>query len=141
MNAGETLILGIDRVKEEEILERAYNDKRGVTTAFNKNIIRVLNAYLQSGLSPEDFKHIAFYNRDLKRIEMHLEALKEMRLSLPGGRKIVIKKGERIHTENSYKFDRRDIENLASQGQFIVKGILSDEREWFSLVAFQKSNP
>ncbi len=135
MNPGDSFLIGFDRVKDLQVLENAYNDAEGLTAAFNLNILNVLNGLIESDFNPVDFKHRAFYNRAEQRIEMHLEAITDVRVKTPfAAEDILIGKGECIHTENSHKFEEEDIRMIADQAGLVVKNIFSDDREWFSLV-------
>jgi len=139
MRPGDGLLLGLDMVKERNLLHKAYNDSQNVTAKFNLNILNVVNNLLDSDFNPDLFDHIAFYNENHCRIEMHLKAKQDMEIScpyLPGN--ITLKAGETIHTENSHKFTRKHIDILASAGGLEIKNIFSDEKEWFSLVEFIK---
>jgi len=139
MEAGDGFLIGFDRVKDAAVLERAYNDEAGITARFNLNIFNVVNRLIKSDFNPDDFKHRAFYNRELRRIEMHLEAGSDVRVkSLFAEEDFLIRKGERIHTENSHKFGESDIRTLAEAAGLVVKNVFSDEREWFSLVHYGK---
>ena len=139
MEPGDGLLIGFDRVKDTAVLERAYNDAEGITARFNLNILNVVNTLIKSDFKPGDFKHRAFYNRELRRIEMHLEAMRDVRVkSLFAEEEMLIRKGERIHTESSHKFDESDIRTLAETAGLVVKNIFSDESEWFSLVQYGK---
>ena len=98
-------LIGLDLVKEPAILHAAYNDSAGVTAAFNQNILRVVNNALDADFDLNAFEHLAFYNADAARIEMHLVAQRPQQVHLSGlGLTIQLVKGERIWTENSYKF-------------------------------------
>ncbi len=99
--------MGVDLVKDVAVLEAAYNDAAGVTAAFNRNILRVVNRGLGADFQPEAFRHHAWYNAADSRIEMHL---------VPETRQIVhirsldltvhLEPSESIWTESSYKFTR-----------------------------------
>ncbi|MCW8797148.1 MAG: L-histidine N(alpha)-methyltransferase, partial [Chlorobium sp.] len=139
MEPGDGLLIGFDRVKDTAVLELAYNDAEGITARFNLNILNVVNSLIKSDFNPKDFRHRAFYNRKLRRIEMHLEAGSDVRVkSLLAEEEMLIRKGERIHTESSHKFEESDIRTLAQTAGLVVKNIFSDEREWFSLVQYGK---
>jgi L-histidine N-alpha-methyltransferase len=139
MKSDDLLLLGFDMVKNKFILENAYNDSKKITNRFNKNILNVVNSHIGTDFNPNDFEHIAFYNDKFSRIEMHLKALMNLELSIPGfSKKISIKKGELIHTENSYKFTKENICNLASSANLDIQNIFMDENKWFSLVLLNK---
>ncbi len=139
MNKGEFFLVGFDNIKDIETLEKAYNDTQGITAKFNLNILNVVNEQIATNFNTSDFRHVAFYNPPLNRIEMHIEALKEVEISskyLTSSLKI--NKGERIHTENSYKFNKELISIIANKNGFGVQTIFTDERNWFSLALLEK---
>jgi L-histidine N-alpha-methyltransferase len=139
MNSGDLLLLGFDMVKSIDIIEKAYNDSKKVTEEFNKNILNVVNNHIGTNFDPNLFEHIAFYNEDFSRIEMHLKAIKDQVISSPNlAVNILIKKGEMIHTENSYKFTEQNIKDLANGAGFEIQKIFTDENKWFSLVQLIK---
>ena len=139
MNPGDGFLIGFDRVKEVRVLETAYNDPQGLTAAFNRNILNVVNGLAGSDFDTGDFEHRAFYSREPRRIEMHLEANRDVSVkSAFSDEDILIRKGERIHTENSHKFEEEDIQLIAESAGLVVQNIFSDEREWFSLVQYGK---
>ena len=100
---GGNLLIGVDLVKDRAVLEAAYDDTLGVTAAFNLNLLRHVNRLLDSDFDVRDWHHVALFNEAESRIEMHLEARRAVELRWPdGGRAFAA--GERIHTENSYKY-------------------------------------
>ncbi len=136
---GDHLLLGLDMIKEMEILEAAYNDKQGVTARFNKNILNVVNELLEADFNPGLFDHRAFYNKKHNRIEMHLLAREDMKVTCGfNNSTIEIKGGENIHTENSHKFDQDHIYNMGKMAGLSVGQIFTDPGQWFSLVLFSK---
>lgn len=137
MNPGDKLLLGLDMVKDPEILYKAYNDNQEITARFNKNILQVVNGIADTNFNTSDFKHLAFYNEKEYRIEMHLEALKDVHItSKYFPESIRIKKGETIHTENSHKYTVYDIQNFANITDLKIGNIYTDSSQWFSLVKF-----
>ncbi|MBC7126497.1 MAG: L-histidine N(alpha)-methyltransferase, partial [Bacteroidales bacterium] len=135
----EYLLVGFDNIKDVETLEKAYNDAQGVTAKFNLNILNAVNNISGTNFNTSDFKHFSFYNMLENRIEMHLEALKDLTISsIYFPKTIQIKKGERIHTENSYKFNTETIQQIAEQANLELKEIFTDENRWFSLALFRK---
>jgi len=140
MDEDDTLLVGADMQKPVDIIEKAYNDPRGVTAEFNINILNTVNDIVGSNIEPEQFEHIAFFNRDESRIEMHLKALNNMEIVAPSEEKpIAIKAGECIHTENSYKFSRAVIEQNVKEAGLEIQKINTDEKEWFSLIELRKA--
>ncbi len=138
LQKGDGLLLGVDMVKDAGVLERAYNDEKGVTARFNKNILRVVNRLINTDFDPEVFEHVAFFNKTKNRIEMHLRAMTDMEISLERDRKIVIRMGETIHTENSQKFTPSDIKKLARWASLDTVRLFSDEKNWFTLAYLVK---
>lgn len=98
-----SLLIGADLHKDPARLNAAYNDRAGYTAAFNLNALHHLNQRLHCGFEIDAFEHYAFYNEDLRRIEMHLECQRPQTITVDGKR-ITLTAGTRIHTENSYKF-------------------------------------
>jgi len=141
MEAGDHLLLGLDMVKDPQVLHRAYNDGQQVTAAFNKNILNVVNGIIDTSFDSTDFEHLAFYNEDEQRIEMHLKAVQDRKIRINGNQETLeIKKGETIHTENSYKFNGEDIESIGKHAGLEAVSVFSDEKKWFSLVLYSKQD-
>lgn len=134
MQSGEKLLLSFDLIKEKAILEKAYNDSQNITAEFNRNILNVVNRYTKTNFNPEDFQHLAFYNSEYFRIEMHLKAIKKVKISSPYLENcLIINKGDTIHTENSHKFSLNAIHNLTKIGQFEIENIFTDDSNWFAV--------
>lgn len=129
------LLIGIDLIKDKAVLEMAYNDKKGVTAAFNLNVIQRINEELKGNVSLAVFKHYAFFNHEKSRIEMHLVCLEDYVVSI-GNTLIPFKKGETIHTENSYKFELEDFIEKASKIGFTLRRSWVDPKEYFGLLYF-----
>lgn len=139
MHPGDRLVLGVDRIKEKQILENAYNDRQGITAAFNRNILNVVNNLAGTDFNPQDFKHLAFYNDVEHRIEMHLTARTDMIVSTPHlTEPLTIEQGERIHTENSYKFSDASITALGDDHGLDIEAVFTDRKKWFSVVQYVK---
>ncbi|MDA3779773.1 MAG: L-histidine N(alpha)-methyltransferase, partial [Bacteroidales bacterium] len=139
MQIGDSLLLGMDMIKDINVLENAYNDSKQITADFNKNILNVLNDLMGSDFNIADFEHIAFFNKEKRRIEMHLKAKKEMFITFNSNiESIFIKKGELIHTENSHKFDKSSIKNFGLSAGLHTEGVFTDANNWFSLLHYKK---
>ena len=135
MKPDDRLLIGFDMVKPREILEAAYDDSQGLTSEFNKNILNVINSALGADFNPSHFEHLAFFNEEHSRIEMHLRANCDFAVKLESiGMEIEFKKGETIHTESSRKFTRASIEKMVSQARLSVENWYSDPDGWFSIV-------
>lgn len=124
------LLLGIDARKSPHLIQRAYNDSEGVTAAFNLNVLNHINTKVRSDFVPAGFRHRAVYLADEGRIEMYLESVKDQSVEL-AGESYRIRAGELIHTENSYKYSRVEIDELAQKGGFTCEKIWTDENEFF----------
>ncbi|MBI9052743.1 MAG: L-histidine N(alpha)-methyltransferase [Bacteroidales bacterium] len=139
MNSGDTFILGADLVKSSTVLHEAYNDAQGITADFNKNILNVINNLIESDFNISDFEHKAFFNEEKSRIEMHLIAKEDLQIKSPYHHDdIYIKKGENIHTENSYKFSMKRIKELEEITGLKINQIYTDNNNWFALILFEK---
>lgn len=126
------LLLGLDLVKDKAVLDAAYDDALGVTAAFNLNLLRRVNCLLGSDFSPADWQHVAFFAPERSRIEMHLEARRDLLVRLPDGARRFAR-GERIHTENSYKYRRENIVRLVEAAGFVRPRIWTDAQGWFAV--------
>ena len=129
------LLIGIDLKKKAEIIEKAYNDKKGVTAEFNLNILKNINYTLGANFDLEKWQHKAFYNKDEGRIEMHLISLENQVVSL-NGTDISFRKNETIHTENSYKFSVEQFEDLI-KGFYTLKNCWTDRSKKFAVCYFE----
>ncbi|HVU90101.1 MAG TPA: L-histidine N(alpha)-methyltransferase [Gemmataceae bacterium] len=134
LQAGDALLLGVDMVKDERTLVAAYDDRQGVTAAFNVNLLHRLNRELNADFNPLKFRHRAFWNPLHSRIEMHLESTCDQQVRIPGADLHVhFARGEGIHTENSYKFTSEMIGMLLGDAGFSVEHTWTDERRWYSV--------
>ncbi|HYD59294.1 MAG TPA: L-histidine N(alpha)-methyltransferase [Noviherbaspirillum sp.] len=124
------LLIGVDLVKNKEVLDAAYDDAVGVTAAFNLNMLRHLNTLVDADFDVRDWRHLGFFNEALGRIEMHLEARRDVRVRWDGGQRL-FRQGERIHTESSYKYTRHGFLQLLERAGFGSVRTWTDEREWF----------
>lgn len=113
MGPTDRLLLGTDLVKDKAKLHRAYNDAAGVTAAFNRNILRVVNDTFDGDFDVDAFRHVAFYDERLARIEMHLEAITETKATLADlDLEVAVARGETIRTEVSCKYSRASAQRL-----------------------------
>ncbi len=129
---GGGLLIGVDRVKDTAILEPAYDDPLGVTAAFNRNLLLHVNRLLGTDFAPARWRHVAFFNTAESRIEMHLQAEGAMTVRWPGGER-VFADGERLHTENSYKWTPEGFGALLREAGFGPATHWTDARGWFSV--------
>lgn len=135
MNRGDTFLLGCDMIKSVQIMEKAYNDSRGVTAAFNKNILQVINDELAANFDLNDFRHVAYFNHEEQRIEMHLEAARDMDVVISDlGMAFDFRKGETIHTEICRKFTPATMKQMVEEAGFRIDKWLTDDKRAFSLL-------
>jgi dimethylhistidine N-methyltransferase len=135
LGRGATLIVGVDLIKPVEILTAAYNDKAGVTSKFNCNLLKRINRELAGTFKLDGFEHHAFYNRERHRIEMHLASRKRQKVKVMG-ESIDFRAGETIHTENSYKYSVESLAALARGVGWLPAAAWSDPDNYFSIQAF-----
>jgi L-histidine N-alpha-methyltransferase len=136
LGAGATMIVGVDRIKEETVLNDAYDDAAGVTAKFNLNILRRMNRELSGDFDLSAFRHRAFYNAEGHRIEMHLESLRDQTVRV-AGRNFTFAKGETIHTENSYKYTVEGFRALAESAGWRPVATWTDENDYFAVHALR----
>lgn len=131
---GDRFLLGVDRIKDRETLERAYNDAAGVTAEFNRNILRVVSQKYGLPIDPEDFGHLAFWNEEERWIEMRLVARHPLEIPLgDGGTPLRLSTGDAIRTEISTKYDDDRVRELLAPSSFAVETCFSDTKRRFSL--------
>jgi dimethylhistidine N-methyltransferase len=129
---GGILLIGTDLKKDINVLYKAYNDRDGVTAAFNLNMLERINRELNGDFQVGNFQHSALYNPDEGRVEMHLVSLKNQTVHLDNTA-IDFTKGESIWTESSYKYDLKGFQRLASDAGFSVTRVWTDVQKWFSV--------
>lgn len=130
---GSLLLIGIDRIKDIAVLERAYDDPAGVTAAFNLNLLERINRELDGDIPVENFTHRAIWNDVHARIEMHLVAACDMDFTVDG-RDYHMAKGETIHSENSHKYGPRDANLLLRAGGWTPVAAWDDADPAFALI-------
>ncbi|MFL5564495.1 MAG: L-histidine N(alpha)-methyltransferase [Gemmatimonadaceae bacterium] len=121
MGPTDRFLLGADLIKDPEIINRAYNDSKGVTAAFNVNVLNRLNRELNANFPIDGFDHRAFYNSEQHRVEMHLIARRPVKVVIPEIGEISFEKGESIRTELSYKYDRPMLEDILSASGLAIE--------------------
>lgn len=130
--SGGALLIGVDLVKDTALLEAAYDDELGVTAAFNLNLLSHLNRLLGADFRVRDWQHLALFDPVASRIEMHLQARHATTVRWPGGARHFVA-GERIHTENSAKWQPADFEALLQQAGFARVQSWTDPQGWFGV--------
>lgn len=129
---GGGLLIGVDLVKPAAVLEPAYDDALGVTAAFNLNLLRHLNRVAGTDFDPARWRHVAFFDAAASRIEMHLEARDAQTVRWTGGERHFAA-GERIHTENSYKYHIDAVTQLLREAGFAPEQHWIDTNGWFGV--------
>jgi len=133
LHEGDALLLGADLKKDKSVLEAAYNDALGVTSAFNLNVLARINRELGGNFDLRAFQHCAFYNEGVGRVEIYIESMREQTVAISElGMEVQFSAGEQIHTENSYKYDLSDIARLAAETGFTCARTWLDQNEQFS---------
>lgn len=127
------LLIGIDLVKDHSVLDAAYDDALGITAAFNLNLLRHVNSLIGADFDVRQWRHRGFFNAGESRIEMHLEAVEDLTVFWRGGERRFAK-GERIHTENSYKYRQSTAVGLLEQAGLRTVHLWTDPNEWFALI-------
>lgn len=135
LRSGDVLLLGFDMVKNAQILHDAYNDRGGVTAEFNKNVLARINRELGGNFDLKTFDHVAFWNPQKSRIEMHLQSRTDQVVYVHDpDENFHFNRGERIHTENSYKFSGESISGLLRDSGLRMEKCWTDQHEWFRVV-------
>ena len=140
MKKGDLFLIGLDLVKDKQILESAYDDPSGVTAKFNLNVLSRINDELDANFIIDNFSHYSIYNENDQRIEMNLKSLipqsviiKKSNLSLN------LDEGELIHTEYSHKYNPSQIKTLLCDIGFEIKNMWLDDKKYFSLTLVSKN--
>lgn len=137
---GGAVILGADLRKDPDVLHAAYNDRQGVTAAFNRNILVHINHELGATFDPDTFRHYAYYNPVAGRIEMHLVSLEDQLVRI-AGECVSFERGETIWTESSYKYTRRGLEALAREAGLAVIDFWTDPADAFAVLHLAVRSP
>lgn len=134
LSIGDKLLLGADLVKDAEVMCAAYDDSEGVTALFNKNLLARINRELGGHFDPESFCHVSFWNEAESRIELHLESTYRQAIRIDTlDMTFHFDRGERIHTENSYKYTIEHLENMLRSAGFQVENTWTDPASWFAV--------
>jgi dimethylhistidine N-methyltransferase len=128
-----SILMGVDLVKDKATLDAAYDDTLGVTAAFNLNILNQVNRLIGASFDVRDWRHVAFFNAEKSRIEMHLEARRDVTVRLPDGPR-TFASGTRVHTENSYKYTEEALQRLLERSGFARPSFWFDDRRAFAVL-------
>jgi len=134
------LLIGVDLKKDVDVLHAAYNDAAGVTGEFNRNLLRRMRRELGARLDPDGFRHHAFYNDALGRVEMHLQAVGPQTIRI-GEERFDFGDGETIHTENSWKYSVDEFAALAAQAGLGQSRCWRDPAERFAVMLLRPEDP
>lgn len=129
---GGAMLIGVDLKKDPDVLQAAYDDAQGVTAEFNLNLLVRINRELGAAIDTSTFRHRAIYNRALDRVEMHLESAREQTVTI-ANRTFSFRRGETIHTENSYKYSINGFQELARRAGFDPQTCWTDQQDLFSV--------
>lgn len=140
LGEGALLLIGMDLVKDEDVLLAAYDDAAGVTARFNLNLAHRVNRELGGDIPVDKLRHEARWNDTFARIEMHLVACEDISFTVSGQR-FAIAAGESIHTENSHKFTKRSSQLLLAAGGWEPRARWTDAAKRFSLVLAEAARP
>jgi L-histidine Nalpha-methyltransferase len=140
LGEGALLLIGMDLVKDEDVLLAAYDDAAGVTARFNLNLAERINRELAGDIPVDKLRHEARWNDIFARIEMHLVASEDITFTVSGQR-FTMWEGESIHTENSHKFTKRSSQMLLAAGGWEPRARWTDEARQFSLVLAESRPP
>jgi dimethylhistidine N-methyltransferase len=136
LGSGGEMLIGVDLKKDVEILEAAYNDRAGVTAAFNLNLLERINRELDGDLDLDGFEHVAFYNETAGRVEIYIRSLADQPARIAGTR-FDFAADELIHTEYSYKYSVGEFRELAAEAGFRPVDTWTDPAELFSVHYFR----
>ena len=134
---GDGLLIGFDLRKDIDVLESAYNDRAGVTAAFNKNLLHRMNSELDANFDTQQFGHHAFFNDAAGRIEMHLVSQREQSVSI-ADHSFRFDRSETICTEYSHKYSISEFEQMTAQVGWQCKETWCDERDYFAVMYLER---
>jgi dimethylhistidine N-methyltransferase len=134
------MVLGVDRRKDPARLHAAYDDREGVTAAFNRNVLVRINEELDAGFDVTRFRHRATWNDAASRVEMHLESAVAQVVEV-AGQPVSFASGETIWTESSYKYDRPRLDRLVAEGGFALQTLWTDPDELFWVACLAVAGP
>jgi uncharacterized SAM-dependent methyltransferase len=140
MSSGGYLLVGADRVKDVSALLRAYDDAKGITALFNKNVLARINKELGGQFDLDTFAHRVRWNGGASAVEMHLESLVKQRVRIEGlGATVSFAKGEGIHTESSVKYDDAHLRRIVEPAGFALERSFLDERRWYGVHLYRSA--
>ena len=139
MKSGDLFLIGLDLIKDKQILESAYNDSLGVTAQFNLNVLSRINDELDADFNLDNFLHYSIYNKEDQRIEMYLKSLVRQSIIISKSNLLLnLEKNELIHTEYSHKYSLDQIRELLESVGFKINHVWLDDKKYFSLTLVSK---
>ncbi len=140
MKSGDLFLIGLDLVKDKNILESAYDDSADVTAQFNLNVLSRINNELDGDFDLNNFSHYSIYNENEQRIEMNLKSLVPQSVIVSKSNLLLkLEKNELIHTEYSHKYTVNQIKQILTDVGFEIKNMWLDEKKYFSLTLVSKN--
>lgn len=141
MKSGDLFLIGLDLVKDKQVIESAYDDSQGITAKFNLNVLSRINDELDADFNLDNFSHHSIYNEKDQRIEMYLKSLVNQSVIVSKSNLLLnLTKDELIHTEHSHKYRLGQIRNLLGDVGFEIKHTWLDDNDYFSLTLVSKSS-
>ena len=140
MKKGDLFLVGLDLVKDKDVLYQAYNDSQGITAQFNLNILSRINSELGGNFDTSKFVHHAVYNENHNKIELYLRSLSKQTVEIPNADLVLeIDEDELIHTENSHKYTISQIKQMFTITGYQIKDMWNDDNRYYSLVLLSKN--
>ena len=139
MKKDDLFLIGLDLVKNKDMLRSAYDDSQGITSQFNLNILSRINSELRGNFNKHKFTHYVVYDESKQKIEMYLRSLIKQTVEIPNADlTLEIDENELIHTEYSYKYTTPQIEQMFTTSGFLIRDMWYDEKEYFISVLLSK---
>jgi dimethylhistidine N-methyltransferase len=140
MKKGDLFLVGLDLVKDKNVLYQAYNDSQGITAQFNLNVLSRINSELGGNFDTSKFAHHAVYNENQNKIELFLRSLSKQTVEISNADlTLEIDEGELIHTENSHKYTISQIKQMFAMTGYKIKDMWNDDNRYYSLVLLSKN--
>ena len=140
MKKGDLFLVGLDLVKDKDVLYQAYNDSQGITAQFNLNVLSRINSELGGNFDTSKFVHHVVYNENQNKIELYLRSLSKQTVEIPNADLMLeIDEDELIHTENSHKYTISQIKQMFTMTGYQIKDMWNDDNRYYSLVLLSKN--
>ena len=140
MKKGDLFLVGLDLVKDKDVLYQAYNDSQGITAQFNLNVLSRINSELGGNFDTSKFVHHAVYNENQNKIELYLRSLSKQTVEIPNADLMLeIDEDELIHTENSHKYTISQIKQMFTITGYQIKDMWNDDNRYYSLILLSKN--